>query len=143
MRAVTISAHGGVEQLELRDDLPVPEPGQGEVRVRLGAAALNHLDVFTIGGLPGITIRPPWILGADGAGDIDAVGSGVTSVKAGDRVVINPGISDGTCEYCVAGEQSLRRPDRYGLRTEGRLSTERVLGDEPQDTSGDPQDEGR
>ena len=121
MRAVTISAHGGVEQLELRDDLPVPEPGPGQVRVRLHAAALNHLHVFTIGGLPGITIRPPWILGADGAGEIDIVGADVTSVASGDRVVINPGISDGTCEYCLAGEQSMCV--RFGLLGEHHPGT--------------------
>lgn len=107
MRALTISAHGGTEQLELRTDIAVPEPSHGEIRVRVEAAALNHLDVFTVGGLPGVNIVPPWILGADGAGTIDAIGPGVTSVNAGDRVVINGGISDGTCEYCLAGEQSL------------------------------------
>jgi NADPH:quinone reductase-like Zn-dependent oxidoreductase len=121
LRAVTISAHGGVEQLELRDDLPVPAPGPGQVRVRLHAAALNHLDVFTIGGLPGITIRPPWILGADGAGEIDALGADVASVASGDRVVINPGISDGTCEYCVSGEQSMCV--RFGLLGEHHPGT--------------------
>jgi NADPH:quinone reductase-like Zn-dependent oxidoreductase len=121
LRAVTISAHGGIEQLELRDDLPVPEPASGEVRVRLGAAALNHLDVFTIGGLPGITIKPPWILGADGAGHVDAIGPDVTSVKAGDRVVINPGLSDGTCKYCAAGEQSMCV--RFGLLGEHHPGT--------------------
>ena len=121
MRAVTISAHGGLEQLELRTDLPVPEPASGEVRVRLQAAALNHLDVFTVGGLPGITIRPPWILGADGAGVVDAIGEGVTSVSSGDSVVINPGISDGTCEFCAAGEQSMCI--RFGLLGEHHPGT--------------------
>ena len=121
MRAVTISAHGGLEQLELRADLPVPEPASGEVRVRLQAAALNHLDVFTVGGLPGITIRPPWILGADGAGVVDAIGEGVTSVSSGDSVVINPGISDGTCEFCAAGEQSMCI--RFGLLGEHHPGT--------------------
>ena len=107
MRALTISAHGGTDKLEYRTDLPVPEPGAGAVRVRLHAAALNHLDVFTLGGLPGISIQPPWIMGADGAGVIDKTGSGVTSVRQGDHVVINPGLSDRTCEYCKAGEHSL------------------------------------
>lgn len=121
MRALTISAHGGLDQLQLRDDLPVPEPLPGTVRVRLEAAALNHLDLFTVGGLPGITIRPPWILGADGSGIIDAVGDGVTTVEAGQRVVINPGISDGTCEYCRDGEQSMCV--RFGLLGEHHPGT--------------------
>lgn len=107
MRALTISAHGGIEQLDYRTDVATPEPSAGTVRVRIHAAALNHLDVFTLAGLPGISIQPPWVMGADGAGVIDKVGDGVTSVKEGDRVAINPGLSDRTCEYCRAGEQSL------------------------------------
>jgi NADPH:quinone reductase-like Zn-dependent oxidoreductase len=80
---------------------------ESDVRVRIRAAALNHLDLFTIGGLPGVTIVPPWPLGADACGVIDEVGNAVTSVAVGDYVVINPGISDRTCEYCRAGEQPL------------------------------------
>jgi len=107
LRALTISAHGGTDKLEYRTDVPAPEPAAGTVRVRIHAAALNHLDVFTLAGLPGITITPPWVMGADGAGVIDKTGDNVTSFSEGDRVVINPGLSDRTCEYCKAGEQSL------------------------------------
>jgi NADPH:quinone reductase-like Zn-dependent oxidoreductase len=107
LRALTISAHGGPDKVEFRTDVAEPAPSPGEVRVRIHAAALNHLDVFTVAGLPGITITPPWILGADGAGIIDAIGDGVRHYSIGDRVVINGGISDRTCEYCTAGEQSL------------------------------------
>jgi NADPH:quinone reductase-like Zn-dependent oxidoreductase len=78
-----------------------------DVRVRVRAAAINHLDVFVIGGLPGVTIRPPWILGTDASGIVDQVGEEVTHVRVGDRVVINPGISDRSCEYCLAGEHPL------------------------------------
>ena len=111
MRGLTISAHGGLDQLEYRTDLPKPEPKRGEIRVRVKAAALNHLDLFVVGGMPGVKITPPWILGADATGVVDAVGdlSGVSDNKlqVGDSVIINPGISDHTCEYCLAGEQSL------------------------------------
>lgn len=107
MRALTISAHGGTERLEFRTDVPVPEPSPGAVRVRVQAAALNHLDVFMLAGLPGVTITPGWVMGADGTGIIDATGVAVDTVSIGDRVVINPGISDRTCEFCMAGEQSL------------------------------------
>lgn len=98
MRALTISVHGGIERLELRDDLPIPVPGPGEVRVRVLAAALNHLDLFVLRGLPGVNITPAWTIGADAVGVIDGTD---------DLVVVNPGISDGTCEYCRRGEQSL------------------------------------
>lgn len=111
MRGLTISAHGGLDQLEYRTDLPKPEPKRGEIRVRVKAAALNHLDLFVVGGMPGVKITPPWILGADATGVVDAVGdlSGVSDNKlqVGDSVIINPGISDYTCEYCQAGEHSL------------------------------------
>jgi NADPH:quinone reductase-like Zn-dependent oxidoreductase len=85
------------------------------------AAALNHLDLFLLGGLPGVTITPPWVLGADGTGVVESVGASVTSVAVGDTVVINPGISDRTCEYCRAGEQPLC--PRYGILGEHRPGT--------------------
>jgi NADPH:quinone reductase-like Zn-dependent oxidoreductase len=111
VRGLTISAHGGLDQLEYRTDLPKPEPKRGEIRVRVKAAALNHLDLFVVGGMPGVKITPPWILGGDATGVVDAIGdlSGISDNKlqVGDCVIINPGISDYTCEYCLSGEQSL------------------------------------
>ena len=111
MRGLTISAHGGLDQLEYRTDLPKPEPTRGEIRVRVKAAALNHLDLFVVGGMPGVQIKPPWILGGDATGVVDAIGdlSGISDnkLKVGDSVIINPGISDYTCEYCLSGEHSL------------------------------------
>jgi D-arabinose 1-dehydrogenase-like Zn-dependent alcohol dehydrogenase len=111
VRGLTISAHGGLDQLEYRTDLPKPEPTRGEIRVRVKAAALNHLDLFVVGGMPGVQIKPPWILGGDATGIVDAIGdlSGISDnkLKVGDSVIINPGISDYTCEYCLSGEHSL------------------------------------
>lgn len=108
MRALTIDAHGGVEQLRYRTDLPEPAlHAATDVRVRVHAAALNHLDLFVLGGLPGVTITPGWVMGGDAAGVIESVGADVRDFAVGDRVVINPGISDRTCEYCRAGEPSL------------------------------------
>ena len=108
MRGLTISAHGGLDRIELRDDLPVPELShETDVRVRIRAAAINHLDLYVVGGLPNVRITPPWVLGSDGMGVVDSVGSAVTSVAAGDTVLINPGISDRTCHYCLTGDQPL------------------------------------
>jgi NADPH:quinone reductase-like Zn-dependent oxidoreductase len=105
---LTIEAHGGTERVQYREDLPVPElRARDAVRVRLRTVALNRLDLWTVGGLPGITITPPWILGADGCGDVDEVGADVSDIRVGDRVVINPGISCRACEYCARGEHSL------------------------------------
>lgn len=107
MRALTISAHGGLEQIEYREDVPVPTPTAGEVRIRVRAVALNRLDLWTVGGLPGVTITPPWVLGADGMGIVDAVEGEVGDVRVGDRVVINPGLSCRRCEWCLKGEHPL------------------------------------
>ena len=114
MRGLTISAHGGLDRLELRDDLPVPPlSSDTQVRVRILAAALNHLDLFVVGGLPNVKIVPPWIVGSDAMGTVDARGDAVSGLDVGDRVLINPGLSDRTCEYCRAGEQPLC--PRFGI----------------------------
>lgn len=109
MRALTISEHGDLDKLTYRTDLPVPQPGSGEVRVRVRAAALNHLDLWVLGGMPGVTIRPPWVLGADAVGTVDLHGpdTPTSAPRVGRLVVINPGISDRTCEFCQKGEHSL------------------------------------
>lgn len=108
MRALTIDAHGGLEQLRFREDIVPPAlPDSGAVRVRLLAAALNRLDIWTIHGLPGVTITPPWVLGADGMGVVAEVSGDVSSVRVGDRVLINPGLSCRRCEHCLRGEQPL------------------------------------
>jgi NADPH:quinone reductase-like Zn-dependent oxidoreductase len=108
VRALVINAHGGLERVEYRNDVPDPELRQPtDVRIRVRAAALNHLDLFVIGGLPDAAITTPWVLGADAMGEVESVGSAVRDVRVGDRVIVNPGISDRSCEYCLAGEQSL------------------------------------
>lgn len=121
MNALTIGAHGGLDRIELCD-VPPPELRRPtDVRVRIRAAALNHLDLFVIAGLPGVTITPPWILGGDATGIVEAVGDEVRSVNVGDRVIINPGISDRTCPYCLAGEQPLCL--RFGILGEHHPGT--------------------
>ena len=108
MRALTISSHGGLDRLDVRDDLAIPELQRPtDVRIRVRAAALNHLDLFVVHGLPGVTITPPWPLGADACGIVESIGADVRGIDVGDRVLVNPGISDRTCEYCREGEQPL------------------------------------
>jgi NADPH:quinone reductase-like Zn-dependent oxidoreductase len=88
--------------------VPAPElTAPDDVRVRVRAAALNHLDLWVVEGVPGVRITPGWILGSDCSGVIDSVGSAVTSVRVGDRVVVNPGVSDRTCDYCRTGDNPL------------------------------------
>jgi NADPH:quinone reductase-like Zn-dependent oxidoreductase len=108
VRALTIDAHGELDQLRFRTDVPAPELlAADDVRVRVCAAALNHLDLWVVQGVPGIRITSGWILGSDCAGVVDTVGAAVTSVHVGDRVILNPGVSDRTCEYCRTGDNPL------------------------------------
>jgi NADPH:quinone reductase-like Zn-dependent oxidoreductase len=93
--------------LEVATDYPDPVPGPDQVVVRLHAAGLNRLDLFIREGIPTLKLTLPHVLGADGAGHIAAVGSDVTELEVGDRVVLDPGITCGRCEYCLRGEESL------------------------------------
>ena len=102
MKAVLFHNHGGPEVLEYTE-FPTPEPGPGQVLVRLKAAALNRLDLWVRTGWPGIKLAYPHIPGADGAGEVAVVGDGVTKWIPGDRVVINSNLSCGECDYCLAG----------------------------------------
>lgn len=102
MKAVLFQNHGGPEVLEYTD-FPMPEPGPGQVLVRLKAAALNRLDLWVRAGWPGIKLAYPHVPGADGAGEVAAVGAGAGKWAVGDRVVINSNLSCGECDYCLAG----------------------------------------
>lgn len=104
MKSVFFRRHGGNEVLEY-GDWPEPEPGPGEVRIAIRAAALNHLDIFVRNGIPDVPL--PQVPGADGAGLVDALGAGVQGVAIGDRVLIQPGLYCNHCEFCRGGEQSL------------------------------------
>lgn len=105
MKAILLHRHGGPEALEYAD-YPTPEPGAGQALVKLKAAALNRLDLWVREGWPGIRLEYPHIPGADGAGEVAAVGPGVTLVQPGQRVVINSNLSCGVCEYCISGWQN-------------------------------------
>ena len=108
MHALTLTGTGGLDRLQYRDDLPAPElRAPGEVLLRVRAAALNHLDLFVVEGLPGVTITPGFVVGTDATGVVEAVGADVKHVKAGDTVVVNAGVSCRQCEYCLDGEQPL------------------------------------
>ncbi len=107
MRAVVARGHGDLSQLELVDVPPPSITHPDDVLVRLQAAALNRLDLWTLTGLPGLNLQFPHILGGDGAGVVESVGRGVTHVRSGDRVLFNPGISCYACDSCLAGQHSL------------------------------------
>lgn len=104
MKAVRIHEHGGPEVLRY-EDVSVPEIARDEVLIRVKACALNYLDLWARRGIPGITL--PLIPGCDVAGVIEEVGQDAKGWSQGERVVINPGVSCGDCEYCRQGEDPL------------------------------------
>ena len=101
VQAVRIHEDGGPEVLVL-EEVPDPVAGPGEVLIRLHASALNHLDVWIRKGLP--SVPKPRILGADGAGVVEALGDGVSRFEVGERVVINPGVEAAGGAIHVIGE---------------------------------------
>lgn len=122
MKTVLFRRHGGPEVLEYTD-FPAPEPKPGEALVRLRAAALNHMDVMVREGWPGLDLEMPHINGADGAGEVVEIpplasppfsskmggNEGGRGLKEGDRVVIDPNLGCGACDYCLAGWDNMCR----------------------------------
>jgi len=100
--------HGGLDRLRYVE-VPEPQPGPGEVRIRVRAAAFNRLDRFTLEGIPGVEVALPHVLGSDGAGQVDRLGEPDETLRVGANVLLNPGIWDGTCGACRAGEEALCR----------------------------------
>jgi len=113
MKAVILRQFGGPEVLEYTD-LPDPEPGPGQVLVRVKACALNHLDRWIRQGLPAYGTTLPHIPGSDVSGIVERPGPGVTHLKAGERVVLAPGMSCGHCVFCRDGRDNLC--DTYSIR---------------------------
>ena len=104
MRAAVFYQHGALDVIQVVDDLPVPQPGAGQVRVQMKAAALNRLDLWVREGWKGLNLEMPHIIGSDGAGIVDAVGAGVTNVAPGERVSINPTLTDENCINLTGSE---------------------------------------
>jgi len=102
MKAVVFHQHGGPEVLRY-EDVADPKPGRGEVVIEVKATSINHIDIFLRRGMPGVKVPLPKIAGSDAAGVTREIGPDVADLAAGQRVVINPGISCGRCEFCSAG----------------------------------------
>src|ERR1700722_18025883 len=108
MKAILFRKHGGPEVLEYTD-APTPSIRANEVLVRVRACALNRLDLWVRGGLPGVPLPPPHIPGSDIAGEVAEIGADVTTVKVGQKVVLAPGVSCGKCVACLAGRDNFCR----------------------------------
>lgn len=106
MKAAFLTGHGGNEVVTV-GERPLPARAAGEVRVRLHAATLNRVDLYMRDSGAGITHSLPQILGLDGAGVIDEVDAGDPLLKAGQRVLLHPGVACGRCEFCLRGDDVL------------------------------------
>lgn len=119
MKAVRFHIHGGPEVLQY-EDAPDPVARPGHVVVRVAACALNRLDLFQRNGLDRVSIPLPHISGADVAGTIDEIGEGVSDLAIGQRVMLQPGLTCGTCVKCLsAQDHQCARYDVLGYQSEG------------------------
>jgi NADPH:quinone reductase-like Zn-dependent oxidoreductase len=121
MKALVLRRHGGLDDLEVVDDHPLPRATDGHVIIRVRASSFNYHDVFTVRGMPGIKVPLPVVIGLDMAGEIYEVGAGVNGWNVGDRVLVNPVnkkkglmgemLDGGMAEYClVAADQLVPMP---------------------------------
>jgi NADPH:quinone reductase-like Zn-dependent oxidoreductase len=117
--AMVIRATGGPEVLT-HETIEIGDPGPREVRIRVRAVALNHVDLWTRRGLPHLKYEWPHRLGCDIAGEVDALGPGARGAKVGDRVLVSPGLSCGVCSRCLSGEDNLCKSYRmFGEAAQG------------------------
>jgi alcohol dehydrogenase len=126
MKALVLDQHGGLDQLRVVTDKPVPAATAGHVVIRVGASSFNYHDVFTVQGMPGIKVPLPVVIGLDMAGEITEIGEGVSGWKTGDRVLVNPlnrskglmgeMLDGGMAEYClVSAEQLIAMPSNVSF----------------------------
>ncbi|AVH54773.1 MULTISPECIES: alcohol dehydrogenase catalytic domain-containing protein [Streptomyces] len=106
--------------------IPVPSPDSGEVLIQMAAAGLCHTDLEIMD--KGVQFVPhkdrPYTLGHENVGYVAELGPGVTDMVVGEAVVVNSGMTCGTCEYCLAGQDNYcdNRPGYYGLSDDGGLA---------------------
>lgn len=107
MKATVFHKHGPPEVLSY-EDFETPKIHPDQVLIKIKAVALNHLDLFVRTGIPGLNLEMPHILGSDISGEIAELGSDVeTSLEVGQKILVDPGIYCGVCEFCIRGEESL------------------------------------
>jgi len=106
MRAAVFHEFGGPEKVHV-EDVPTPTAGPGEALIRVRACALNHLDLWVLGGLPALKTPLPFWTGCDVVGEVAALGPGAKGPVPGTRVAVNPSLSCSACEWCLKGEDSM------------------------------------
>ena len=128
--AMVLDRHGGPEVLERRT-LDLPGPGPREVRLRVHAVAMNHMDLWVRRGGPAFKLQYPHRLGCDVAGVVEELGPGARGVAVGDRVMVQPGLSCGVCRACLAGRDNLCRSYKIlGENAQGGYVRDLVVPDQ-------------
>ena len=126
MKALVLSQHGGLENLQYVTDHPMPQVTDGHVVIKVGASSFNYHDAFTVKGMPGIKVPLPVVIGLDFAGEVSEIGANVEGWKVGDRVLVNPlnktkglmgeMLDGGMAEYClVSADQLIKMPDNVSF----------------------------
>lgn len=133
MKAQVIRSHGTIDQITYEANWPKPEADEGHVVIRVGACSLNYHDLFTLKGMPGITVPMPIIMGIDMAGTVAAVGPQCGAWKEGDRVMADPlargrysllgeTVDGGLAEFCkVPADQLIALPDTVSFEQAAAL----------------------
>lgn len=127
MRGAVFTEHGGPEVIHTVDDLPIPAPAAGEVRVRMRAAALNRLDLWVRDGWKGLSLHMPHVTGSDGAGEVESVGQGVTGFAPGDKVAIDPSVVAPDSPALMTGLENQSRIAIMGEHTSGLAAEYRAV----------------
>jgi alcohol dehydrogenase len=104
MRALTLVAD---RKVELVEHDPPPAPAAGDVQIRVRAVALNHIDLWGYRGMAFAKRKMPLVVGAEAAGEVAAVGPGVTALRPGDPVVMYGALTCGVCKACREGRDNL------------------------------------
>lgn len=126
---MVIERHGGADVIERRS-IELPEPGMREVRVRVRAVAVNHLDLWVRRGGPAFKLEYPHRLGSDVVGEVEALGPGARGLAAGQRVLLHPAVSCGACDACLGGRDNLCRKYRIlGENAQGGYAQHIVVPD--------------
>jgi len=107
MKAVAMSKHGDINVLEYTEDFPKPQPGKGEVLVKVSATSTNNIDFFVCQGYPGLELEMPHIPGGDIVGSVEDTGEGVKDISLGTRVVVYPLVACKKCQLCKEGKGNL------------------------------------
>src|SRR5579871_1192251 len=108
MKAIVVSEFGGPERLQLRE-VPDPQPGPGQLVVRIRAAGVNPVETYIRSGTYASKPQLPYTPGADGAGEVLRVGQGVSRFKAGDRVYTSASLSGTYAEQALCAEAQVYR----------------------------------